>query len=33
MGINAMGCINGFDYLTSRPVPNFFIREGANHER
>ena len=33
MGINAMGCINGFDYLTSRPVPNFFIREGAGHER
>lgn len=23
---NGMQCINGFDYLTSRPVPNFFKR-------
>ena len=27
---NCLACIHGFDYLTSRPVPNFFEREGAN---
>lgn len=30
--LNALGCINGFDYLTSRPVPNFFKREVMQNE-
>lgn len=30
--LNALGCINGFDYLTSRPVPNFFKREVVQDE-
>lgn len=29
--INALCCIKGFNYLTSRPVPNFFERKGARH--
>ena len=30
--INALGCIKGFDYLTSRPVPNFYEREVTHGE-
>lgn len=26
-----LGCISAFNYLSSRPVPNFFIREGGNN--
>ena len=29
--INALCCIKGFDYLTSRPIPNFFTRKGADY--
>lgn len=32
IALNALGCINGFDYLTSRPVPNFFGREETKDE-
>lgn len=33
MIINGISCINYFNYLTTRPVPNFFRREGANNEK
>ena len=26
-----MTCIKGFNNLTTRPIPNFFTREGANN--
>ncbi len=29
--LNAISAINYFNYLTTRPVPNFFRREGANN--
>ena len=29
--LNAISCINYFNYLTTRPVPNFFRREGADN--
>ena len=31
--INCLSCINYFNYLTTRPVPNFFRREGANNAK
>ena len=31
--LNAVSAINYFNYLTTRPVPNFFRREGANNEK
>ncbi|MBR5931908.1 MAG: hypothetical protein IKZ95_07800 [Lachnospiraceae bacterium] len=33
MIINCLSCINYFNYLTTRPVPNFFRREGANNAK
>lgn len=31
--LNCVSAINYFNYLTTRPVPNFFRREGANNEK
>ena len=31
--LNCLSAINYFNYLTTRPVPNFFRREGANNEK
>ena len=31
--LNCISAINYFNYLTTRPVPNFFRREGANNEK
>lgn len=33
MILNGISLINYFNYLTTRPVPNFFRREGANNEK
>lgn len=33
MVLNGLSAINYFNYLTTRPVPNFFRREGANNEK
>ena len=30
--LNSLSAINYFNYLTTRPVPNFFTREGAENE-
>lgn len=30
--INGLSSINYFNYMVTRPVPNFFSREGADHE-
>ncbi len=31
MVVNCLSAVNYFNYLTTRPVPNFFRREGANN--
>lgn len=33
MIVNGLSSINYFNYLTTRPVPNFFRREGADNEK